>query len=278
MEYNLTMKYITYFTIYSGDKLPPFYIGSTSLARHKEGYHGTVLSKKYSKIYKQELIEHPELFDSCIIGEFNTREEALACELYYQKLHNVVKSDLFFNMSFAAPNGSFGRDVSGENHPLYGSHNGKNNIHSHNPITGESTFLPYIPEGFIKGRANYKASSHNKGKRWYNNGQTKIMCLPEDCPFGWVPGNLLSSSTKQSIKDSYAKMDKETKDRKAAAVSKAKRGPAYKFYDELYSLWVNEGLPSPNKFRLKAIELKYPDISYHNIIYSKFKVQYENSK
>lgn len=68
-------------------------------------------------------------------------------------------------MSYAAPKGSFGRDIKGQNHPLYGSHNCKGNIHSHDPLTGKSAFLPYIPEGYVKGRSNkFKASSHNKGK------------------------------------------------------------------------------------------------------------------
>lgn len=31
------MKYITYLTIYTGDKLPPFYIGSTYLDKPKVG-------------------------------------------------------------------------------------------------------------------------------------------------------------------------------------------------------------------------------------------------
>lgn len=114
------MKYITYLTIYSGDKLPPFYIGSTYLSKHLNGYHGTVKSKKYKSIYDKELEEHPNLFDSVIIGEFATREEAAFCELYYQKLYDVVKSPLFFNMAYATVNGCFGMDVKEENNPFFG--------------------------------------------------------------------------------------------------------------------------------------------------------------
>ena len=113
------MKYITYITIYAGEKLPTFYIGSTSLDKHINFYHGTVKSNKYQSIYEQELIEHPELFDSCIIDEFDTREEATFCEYYYQKLYNVVRSDQFFNMAFANVNGCFGMDVSDKFNPFY---------------------------------------------------------------------------------------------------------------------------------------------------------------
>ncbi|UNY41130.1 homing endonuclease [Klebsiella phage KP185] len=191
--------FVTYLTIYEGDKLPQFYIGSTSKKKFLNGYHGTVVSKKYKEIYNKELKDNPHLFDTCIIEEFPTRKEATACELRYQKLHDVVKSENFFNMAFAAPNGSHGRDTSGENHPLHGSHNGKGNIHSHNPLTGESAFLPYIPPGYVKGR-KFKASGHNKGKRWYNNGIDYMMCHPDNVPPGWVLGKLKGAASKAATK------------------------------------------------------------------------------
>lgn len=113
------MKYITYLTVYNGTKLPPFYIGSTYLDKYLAGYHGSVSSKKYEEIYNKELEEHPELFDSMILDEFDTREEATFCELYYQKLYDVVKNELFFNMSYATIDGCFGMDVSEENNPFW---------------------------------------------------------------------------------------------------------------------------------------------------------------
>lgn len=112
--------FIVYLTIYSGTKLPPFYIGSTSLEKHLKGYHGSVKSKKYKEIYESELKDHPELFDSLIVEEYETREEATKTEYYYQKLHNVMKSEKFFNRSMAAPKGFFGADVSKENNPVFG--------------------------------------------------------------------------------------------------------------------------------------------------------------
>ncbi|UYM28709.1 homing endonuclease [Serratia phage vB_SspM_LC53] len=198
------MKYITYLTIYTGEKLPPFYIGSTSLKKFNLGYHGTVTSKKYKDAYKEELSQNPELFDTCIIDEFDTREEATACELHYQKLHDAVKNENFFNMSYAAPKGCFGMDVAGKNHPLYGSHNGHGNIHSYHPETLEQSFLPYIPEGFVKGRSpNYKASSHNKGKKWYNNGIDNKMCCVGSEPDGWILGKIARNKGVFKMTDLY---------------------------------------------------------------------------
>ncbi|WPK33751.1 hypothetical protein [Escherichia phage AV109] len=264
--------FIVYLTIYSGDKLPPFYIGSTSLEKHLNGYHGTILSKAYRKIYNKELLENPTLFDSCILSEHPTREEALKVEKDYQIRVQAHKNPLYMNMSLASPTGFFGRDVSGKNHPLYGSHNAKNNIHSYNPETLEQTFAPTIPEGFIKGRSpKYKASGHNKGKIWYTNGTSRKMFHEGSQPLGWEKGTFNSEEQKNKISNSLKNLDSEKKARISAAVSKARRGPAYEHFDELFALWMECGKISPNKFRKIAVDKGFPDISYHNIIYSKFK-------
>ncbi|ULA52519.1 hypothetical protein [Enterobacter phage vB-EclM_KMB20] len=164
------MKYITYLTIYSGTKLPPFYIGSTYLEKHiKDHYHGSIKSKKYKETYDKELKEHPELFDSCIIEEFDTRKEATFCELYYQKLYDVVKSEQFFNMAFATENGCFGMDTSGENNPFYGkTHSDEfSKAHSNrmsgskNPMYGRTG--DDCPNGRLTGKDNpFYGKTHNE--------------------------------------------------------------------------------------------------------------------
>jgi hypothetical protein len=113
-----TKDYCVYLTHYLGDKLPPYYIGSTSVKRLESGYTGSVLSKKYKSIYKKEKLEHPELFLTYIIHLSYTRLEAIEAELEIQKFNNAVKSDLYFNMAYA--NKGWGMDVSGENNPCFG--------------------------------------------------------------------------------------------------------------------------------------------------------------
>lgn len=165
------------------------------MKKHKAGYHGSILSKAYKEIYKQELLEYPELFDSCIISEHETREEATKAERLYQIQVDAARNPLFMNKSIAAPKGFFGLSLPKEEHPLYGSHNGKGNIHSYHPETLEQSFAPFIPKGFIEGRSpNYKASSHNKGKKWYNNGIEHKMIHPDNVPNGWVKGKLPGSA------------------------------------------------------------------------------------
>lgn len=105
--------YVTYLTIYSGNKLPPFYIGSTSIDNVNSGYNGTVRSKKYKSIWKEELINNPDLFKTKIISQHNDRKSALEKELILQKKLNVVKSPMYINMSLACPNGYFGMSTKG---------------------------------------------------------------------------------------------------------------------------------------------------------------------
>lgn len=94
--------YVTYLTIYSGNKLPPFYIGSSSLERVNNGYHGSVKSKIYMDIWKEELRNRPELFKTKIITQHNTRQEAYNKELLLQEKLKVVRSPLYINLSLAS--------------------------------------------------------------------------------------------------------------------------------------------------------------------------------
>lgn len=121
--------YCTYLTIYRGNKLPPFYIGSSTVLKIESRiYHGSVKSKKYKSIWENELKENPNLFMSYIITRHKTREEATERELRFHRALKVVKSPMYINMSLATKNGFFGRDVSGTNNPFYGKKHTKESI------------------------------------------------------------------------------------------------------------------------------------------------------
>lgn len=115
-----TKKYCVYLTSYFGNKLPPFYIGSSSISRVTSGYKGTILSKKYKTIFKQEMKENPHLFKTQIVSTYYSRKMALYREKCLQKKLNVVRSSMYYNESVAMVNGMFGRDIKKELHPLYG--------------------------------------------------------------------------------------------------------------------------------------------------------------
>lgn len=113
--------YCVYLTVYRGNKLPPFYIGSTSIDKINSGYHGSVRSKKYRAIWETELRTNQNLFSTKIIKTFDTRSSALAYEADIQNKLNVVQNILYCNMAVATVNGMFGMDVKGKNNPNYGN-------------------------------------------------------------------------------------------------------------------------------------------------------------
>ena len=112
--------YCVYLTTYKGNKMPKWYIGSSSLSKLENGYHGSVTSKAYKIIWRKELKDNSHLFKTDIIKIYNTREEALQGEYEYQVGCDVVKSKEYINMSFSIPKGFFGRDVKGIKNPRYG--------------------------------------------------------------------------------------------------------------------------------------------------------------
>jgi len=112
--------YCVYLTLYLGSLLPKRYIGSSSIERVKLGYNGSVKSKKYKMLYDTEQVENKHLFKTRILSIHDSIEAAQMAELSLQIKYNVVKSALYMNMSYASPNGCFGRDISGVSHPMYG--------------------------------------------------------------------------------------------------------------------------------------------------------------
>jgi hypothetical protein len=103
--------------------MPMFYIGSSYVNKIQRGYHGSVSSKKYKKIWNEEIKNNPKLFNTNIISYHENDTEARKKELKLQKLLNVVNSTLYINESYARVNGFHGRDVKKENHPRWGSIN-----------------------------------------------------------------------------------------------------------------------------------------------------------
>lgn len=113
-------KYCVYLTTYLGNKFPPFYIGSSSIDKIEKGYRGTVASKKYKKLFCQELKNNPQLFKTQIVATYHSRKMALYREKILQIKLNVVKSTMYINQSIAQLNGCHGMSVRGEDSPVYG--------------------------------------------------------------------------------------------------------------------------------------------------------------
>ncbi|QIG69679.1 putative homing endonuclease protein [Rhizobium phage RHph_I46] len=66
-----------YVVTYSGDDMPPFYIGSVYTRRLiEENYHGSVTSGYWAERWHKSVKEHPERFRRKVLFTFDTREEA----------------------------------------------------------------------------------------------------------------------------------------------------------------------------------------------------------
>lgn len=112
--------YVVYKVTYSGDKHPPYYIGSTHISKIRKGYIGSVSSLAWKGLFLAEKKANRHLYSLEIMQTCETRKEALEKELEIHILYDVVKNPLFYNEALACPNGFFGRDVSGSNNPRFG--------------------------------------------------------------------------------------------------------------------------------------------------------------
>lgn len=112
--------FCVYLTTYRGNKMPPFYIGSSSVAKIRDGYKGSVSSMAYRDIWKQEVRDNPHLFRTTIVSISKTRQDALERESTLQRALGVIKSPLYINQAYAVKNGYCGRNVSGPLNPNYG--------------------------------------------------------------------------------------------------------------------------------------------------------------
>jgi NUMOD3 motif len=217
--------YCTYLTVYKGNKLPPFYIGSTSIDKINNGYHGSVNSKKYKQIWISELRSNTHLFKTRILTTHETREQALEQEKFFHESLDVVKSPLHVNQAIASKNGCFGVSLFGKDHPMYGKKHtyttrkllsekcggvnhscyGKSLSDDHRSKISKSRRLAgkcLGDQNPMHGKKHteearktisVKISGKNNGsygKKWFYNPETNenIKCFPTEKPENYVPG------------------------------------------------------------------------------------------
>jgi len=112
--------FCVYLTVYYGNKLPPFYIGHSTVQKIKNGYSGSVCSKQYGKIWRKEKREQPHLFKTKILQTFLTREDAAKREYELQKKLKVHKNPLYTNLSINGKH--FCIRYRGKDNPMWGKH------------------------------------------------------------------------------------------------------------------------------------------------------------
>lgn len=159
-------KFVTYLVKYSGELLPPYYIGSTSEDKvNSNKYFGIPRSKKWKDVFKLELKNNKHLFSIEILSYHDTRISALEEELRIQILNNVVKSSEYFNESLACPNGFFGRNISGELNPFFGKVHSDETKTKISKIKKESTSIPWMKDRTHKVESLHKMSIIKKGNK-----------------------------------------------------------------------------------------------------------------
>jgi hypothetical protein len=90
-------EFCVYLTIYYGSKLPPFYIGYSTVDKINSGYHGSVCSKKYVKIWQEELKNNSDLFKTKIISICASKVDAIEKEKKFQNHFKVISNPMYIN-------------------------------------------------------------------------------------------------------------------------------------------------------------------------------------
>jgi hypothetical protein len=95
--------HVVYLTVYRGNRLPPFYIGSSSKPQDilAGKYHGSVTSGKYKGIWRRERSDNPHLFKTIILQHFSSNKEAVLREREIQEFFHVADNPMYINMSVA---------------------------------------------------------------------------------------------------------------------------------------------------------------------------------
>lgn len=96
-SYDKNLPFCTYLTIYSGNKLPPFYIGYKDVLSVIKGYHGSVTSEFYKSIWLKELKENPKLFKTIILTYHETASEATKKESYFLRFFDAKRNPMYIN-------------------------------------------------------------------------------------------------------------------------------------------------------------------------------------
>lgn len=240
--------YAVYMVVYFGGKIPPKtkkstkkprrYIGSTKLQNIHNGYRGSVTSKKYKEIWKNELNESFNKFKIRILSVHHCDIEAREEEKRIQIKHDVVKSDLYINLAIASPNGYFGKPDTGRKVSLETREkmSEKRKGKTYEEIFGEEKAKLLKEKRKKQAKPNKgiamskeqkkKISDTKKGKRmWITNGlDDKMIEKTKKIPCGWYRGRTNHVASAETT--SFAR--KETKE-------KIKKTKLEKYGDENYN-------------------------------------------
>jgi hypothetical protein len=228
------MTYCTYITIYSGNLLPPFYIGSSSVKKIENGYRGSVSSKKFKNIWKEELKNNPHLFKTVILTRHAHRKEATVREYQFQISLKAPINPLYINEAYAKKEFAYGKKQSKE-HVIKRTAHRKGKPGSR---TGH-TISPEHRERFtFKGR-KHTAESKQKNRESHEGKLDSLETKKKKSesatgkPKPWLQGRVQSKETidKQnaSRRKNFETWSDEKKQHKSEALSNSLSGKPKKY-------------------------------------------------
>lgn len=204
------MNFAVYLVVYKGSKLPPFYIGSSSLLKINSGYLGSVSSGRYKDMWKSEISNNPDLFKVRIISYHETRQEALEKELILQLKLQVIRNPLYVNLSYAQKNGVFGLSLRGKEHwskKPGAIHNAKVN-HPRGMLGKKHSVETRVKMSKLQSKENNhfygkqhseetkkKIKENRPQTKWITDGiNTQSIKIEQEIPLGWRRGRTLSKA------------------------------------------------------------------------------------
>jgi len=235
--------YCVYQVTYIGNLLPKLYIGSTSIEKVNSGkYFGSISSKKWKDLFKNELLNNPQLFSIEILSEHILRTEALKEELKVQIENNVVKSSDYMNESLASVNGMFGRDANGKNNPMFG----KKRLDVSLRMLGENNIAKRanVREKLKIAKIGYIPLPHIYSEKSKLKMRDKALNRSEEAKENIREGLKNSCSQEKAVLVRKIKTDEKYKDFVIELINKLKYSGGSLEINEIYKYFINK----PEKF------------------------------
>jgi hypothetical protein len=190
--------FVVYLTMYSGNLLPKWYIGSSSEEKVKNGYNGSVSSRRFKDIYIKEQKDNKHLFRSRILSYHSVRDEATNEEKRLQRLHKVVNNELYINQAYADKTHCFELSQVGELNPMhdkgYKLEGKKNGRHHSNYDYTKSDVGSKISKS-LKENGNVAKDKNPASKKYYIKHNDEFIDLPKGYLYSFCVSRKLKYNT-----------------------------------------------------------------------------------
>jgi len=212
--------YCVYLTVYTGNKLPPFYIGSTSYRNIEIGYCGSVQSNEYKKIWKLENKINRHLFHVTIVKTFDDRQEAYSYEEYLQRKLDVLNNPLYVNKVIANKTFRLSRHSEKSKEKMSRSRKGKSNywLKGKSPwnkgISRSEDTKQKIRETKKKNGSAVGEKNPNYGKSPSTNTRNKISLALKGKKYPSRKKPILTEERKQQLRKNALETHRKMKERK----------------------------------------------------------------